>query len=274
MSSNLVQGAIFTIMVIKVADPRDPIFEQDLAAQIARSPRFFEHAPVILDLKDNLGFLDADEFFAVKALLRRHRLVPVGVQNASNAQQRAAAAAELAVFGASNQNRRVEMPAAVAVTAAPIPAPAPMPAPARVPAPAPAVRPTASAAASRSPSATAAAAAATASAGKGKTKLVTQPVRSGAQIYARGADLVVTSSVSAGAEIIADGHIHVYGTLRGRAIAGAAGDGEARIFASRLDAELVSVAGRYLVSENIGPEYRGYPVQVALVDDQLTITKS
>jgi septum site-determining protein MinC len=273
MSSNLVQGAIFTIMVIKVADPRDPIFEQDLAAQIARSPRFFEHAPVILDLKDNLGFLDADEFFAVKALLRRHRLVPVGVQNASNAQQRAAAAAELAVFGGSNQNRRVDMPvtaaAPVAATAPSAPAPAPTPAPA--PAPAPARSP---AAASRSPSAAAAAAAAAASAGKGKTKLITQPVRSGAQIYARGADLVVTNSVSAGAEIIADGHIHVYGTLRGRAIAGAAGDGEARIFASRLDAELVSVAGRYLVSENIGPEYRGYPVQVALVDDRLTITKS
>jgi septum site-determining protein MinC len=268
MSSNLVQGAIFTIMVIKVADPRDPVFEQDLAAQIARSPRFFEHAPVILDLKDNLGFLDADEFFAVKALLQRHRLVPVGVQNASNAQQRAAAAAELAVFGASNQNRRVEMPAAASGSAAPVTA-APVAAPVPAPAPAPA-RPPAPPAASRSPSAAAAAA----SAGKGKTKLITQPVRSGAQVYARGADLVVTSSVSAGAEIIADGHIHVYGTLRGRAIAGAAGDGEARIFASRLDAELVSVAGRYLVSENIDPEYRGHPVQIALVDDRLTITRS
>jgi septum site-determining protein MinC len=107
----------------------------------------------------------------------------------------------------------------------------------------------------------------------GKTKLITQPVRSGAQIYARGTDLVITNTVSAGAEIIADGHIHVYGALRGRAIAGASGDTEARIFASKLEAELVSVAGRYLVSESIAPEFVGQTVQIALVDDRLTIHK-
>jgi septum site-determining protein MinC len=110
--------------------------------------------------------------------------------------------------------------------------------------------------------------------GGAKTKLITHPVRSGAQIYARGADLVVTSTVGAGAEIIADGHIHVYGALRGRAIAGASGDAEARIFTSRLEAELISVAGRYLVSDNIAPDYLGQPVQVALIDDRLTILRT
>ncbi|HYU13638.1 MAG TPA: septum site-determining protein MinC, partial [Stellaceae bacterium] len=104
--------------------------------------------------------------------------------------------------------------------------------------------------------------------------LVTQPVRSGTQIYARGTDLVVTAAVSPGAELVADGNIHVYGALRGRAMAGASGDVEARIFCSRLEAELVSIAGRYLVSEQLPAEQRGFSVQIALVDDQLTITRN
>jgi septum site-determining protein MinC len=107
-----------------------------------------------------------------------------------------------------------------------------------------------------------------------KSRLITQPVRSGTQIYARGADLVVTAPVSAGAEIMADGNIHVYAALRGRALAGAGGDAEARIFCSRLEAELVSIAGHYLVSDQIPPEHRGLPVQIALVDDRLTIERN
>ncbi len=107
-----------------------------------------------------------------------------------------------------------------------------------------------------------------------KSRLITQPVRSGTQIYARGADLVVTAPVSAGAEIMADGNIHVYAALRGRALAGAGGDAEARIFCSRLEAELVSIAGHYLVSDQIPPEHRGSPVQIALVDDRLTIERN
>ncbi|MGC2523410.1 MAG: septum site-determining protein MinC, partial [Stellaceae bacterium] len=94
------------------------------------------------------------------------------------------------------------------------------------------------------------------------------------QIYARGADLVVTAAVSPGAELMADGNIHVYGVLRGRALAGASGDAEARIFCSRFEAELVSIAGRYLVSEQMPPDERGSPVQIALVDDRLTITRN
>jgi len=90
----------------------------------------------------------------------------------------------------------------------------------------------------------------------------------------RGGDLVVTAPVSAGAEIMADGNIHVYGVLRGRALAGAGGNVEARIFCSRLEAELVSIAGRYLVSDQLPPEQRGQPVQIALVDDRLTIERN
>src|SRR5438132_849886 len=103
---------------------------------------------------------------------------------------------------------------------------------------------------------------------------LSEQVRSGTLIYALGTDLVVTAPVSAGAEIMADGNIHVYAALRGRALAGAGGDAEARIFCSRLEAELVSIAGHYLVSDQIPPEHRGLPVQIALADDRLTIERN
>ncbi len=108
-------------------------------------------------------------------------------------------------------------------------------------------------------------------AGATRSMLVTEPVRSGTQIYARGGDLIVLKSVSPGAEIIADGHIHVYGALRGRAIAGATGDGAARIFVKRLEAELVSIAGRYLVSDQIAAEHLGRPAQIMLDDEHMVV---
>ena len=82
-------------------------------------------------------------------------------------------------------------------------------------------------------------------------KLITKPIRSGTQIYAKDTDLVILSSVNTGAEVIADGNIHIYGPLRGRALAGARGDEMARIFCEQCEAELISIAGHYLVKENI-----------------------
>jgi septum site-determining protein MinC len=232
MAGNLVQGALFTVMVVRAGTLRDAGFEDALALQVERSPRFFLNAPVVLDLKGADGFTAEAEFVEAQAALRRHTLSLVGVQNAAPDQIEAAAAAGLASFAptASQPSRRP--PAAAA-------------------APAPAERPARPAA-----------------------RLITTPVRSGTQIYARGTDLVVTAAVSPGAELIADGNIHVYGVLRGRALAGASGDVRARIFCSRLEAELVSIAGRYLVSEQLPPEQRGAAVQIALAEDRLTITRN
>lgn len=89
------------------------------------------------------------------------------------------------------------------------------------------------------------------SSAKEPTKIITKPVRAGTQIYAKDGDLIIMSSVNAGAEVIADGNIHVYGPLRGRALAGAQGDLTARIFSKTLEAELISIAGHYWVSEKI-----------------------
>ena len=102
-------------------------------------------------------------------------------------------------------------------------------------------------------------------------RIVDQPVRSGQQLYARGTDLIIRAPVSAGAEVLADGSIHIYGPLRGRALAGCRGDETARIFCQSLEAELVAVAGNYLVADDIAPEHRAQPSMVRLVDETLTI---
>jgi septum site-determining protein MinC len=102
------------------------------------------------------------------------------------------------------------------------------------------------------------------------TKMITQPVRSGQRIYAHG-DLVILSQVSAGAEILAEGNIHVYGSLRGRALAGVQGDTEARIFCSDLQAELISIAGTYKISEDLNGTVPNRPVQIYLQNNTLII---
>lgn len=102
-----------------------------------------------------------------------------------------------------------------------------------------------------------------------RSKVITAPVRSGQQIYAKGTDLIVLSSVSNGAEILADGNIHVYGSLRGRAIAGASGDTTARIFCSKLEAELISIAGYYKLQEDIAALEQQTSIQVFLEEDHL-----
>lgn len=104
-----------------------------------------------------------------------------------------------------------------------------------------------------------------------KACIINTPVRSGQQIYARNSDLVVVSSVSAGAELIADGNIHIYGMMRGRALAGASGDTDCRIFCMYLSAELLSIAGQYLLSDQIPSRYLGQSIQLSLLDHALTI---
>lgn len=103
------------------------------------------------------------------------------------------------------------------------------------------------------------------------SQMQVQPVRSGQQVYAQGRDLTVCAMVGNGAEVIADGSIHIYGSLRGRALAGARGDVHARIFCREFHAELVAVAGQYRVMESIPEELRGKPVQIWLEHDKLQI---
>ena len=103
------------------------------------------------------------------------------------------------------------------------------------------------------------------------SKVITQPVRSGQQVYAKGGDLIVLAPVSHGAELLADGHIHVYAPLRGRALAGIEGDQQARIFCQSLEAELVSIAGHYWVKEDLKNMNEQQFAQIYLEEERLKI---
>jgi septum site-determining protein MinC len=94
------------------------------------------------------------------------------------------------------------------------------------------------------------------------TMTITQPVRGGQVIYAQRCDLVVLAPVNPGAQVIADGHVHVYGRLRGRALAGARGQADARVFCHSLEAELVSVNGEFLTADDLPEKLLGRPAQV------------
>lgn len=102
-------------------------------------------------------------------------------------------------------------------------------------------------------------------------KMITKPIRSGQQVYARHADLIVVAPVSHGAELLADGNIHVYGTLRGRALAGVMGDKSTRIFCLKLEAELVSIAGYYKLQDDL-PKTEAKATQIFLCDAEIQVS--
>jgi septum site-determining protein MinC len=192
-----------------------------------------------------LGALPQDSatvaFPQLVGMLRGLGMIPVGVRGGSAKQNQAARAMELAVLGDSTRAAR----AAESTTDRSEPAKAPPSADAPPEPPA--------------------------AQGSLGSLLVDRPVRSGQRIYAAGGDLTVVGPVSSGAELMADGNIHVYGPLRGRVIAGLQGELGARIFCRDLQAELVSVAGHYRVSENIPPDLKGRSVQVFLDHEVLRI---
>lgn len=183
--------------------------------------------------------LDADgpvvDLAAVLGAMRAAGMQPLAVIDGALAP--AARAAGLAVLSADIISETASRASATAAAAPPSPPPAPV------------------------------------SAARKPARVVTEPIRSGQQIYADNADLIVLTTVSPGAEVIADGCVHVYGPLRGRAIAGARGDAQARVFCRRMEAELLAVAGIYAVADQMQGALRGTPVQAFLAEGKLKIEK-
>lgn len=223
-----------------------------LAKRMNDAGAFFENEPVVVDATRIEGVID---WTVLLAALREHRLHPVGVI-AEGAQQAAALAAGLSVVDVGTAPQRPasapapeqEVPTAAVipegqaaeVAAAGTPAPAAAEPAAPVPAPA--------------------------------AMVITRPLRSGQRVYARHTDLIVIGVVSRGAEVIADGNIHVYGPLRGKAMAGARGDASARIFTTQLDPELVAIAGVYRVIETgLDPSLQNKPAIISLSGESLQI---
>jgi len=228
------KGGLFTLTVLQLQHGDLTAFEEQLTETLKQAPKFFENAPIVIDLNEYNDSNQVLEFEAMTALMRKLKLIPFGVRGGDSELQGKAVKAGLAVLH-NSLNSSSTPPKAKTQTLEKEAAKDPVI--------------------------------------MTGTRVITQPVRSGQQIYAKNADLIILSSVSHGAEILADGHIHVYGPLRGRALAGIMGNTEARIFCKSMDAELISIAGRYLVNEQLEGHKDAEDLHIYLDDEQLKISK-
>jgi septum site-determining protein MinC len=227
------KGSLVTLSILKPLSTDLSAIDAGLAARVAQAPALFERAPLLLDLAD-LPDAEALDLAGLRALAARLGFVPVAVRGGGELVATAAAALGLGVLGEGRLPPDIEPAQPVAEQEPP---PAAGDHESQVAAPPP-------------------------------TRVITQPVRSGQQVYSRG-DLIVLAGVSPGSELLADGHIHVYGPLRGRALAGLRGNTQARIYCRALEAELIAVAGCFQVAEDIDPALRGRPAQVFLDGEDL-----
>lgn len=220
----------------------------EMQERVQRAPNLFARAAVVLDFGGLSKAPSVEEARALVAGLRDAGVLPVALAYGTrdiDALSQQLGLPLLAKFRAQYEP----------VTTAPANA-APAPPPARRESAAPA-------------KAAKAATPATAASSPGLVQKT--PVRSGQQLYAENRDLTVLTTVGAGAEVISDGSIHIYGALRGRALAGAQGNADARIFCREFHAELVAIAGHYKVLDDVPKELHGKPVQVWLEKEQLMI---
>lgn len=243
MTSNTVsaalefKGRMLSAMRARVLDADLQAIRAQLDEFARQMPRAVQGMPVIVEADAAL------DLAGVLAAMRAVGMAPIGV--AEGALADAAQRLGVAVLPAESASRgrkaaKAELAPAGHAPAAPVETP-----------PVPAVQP-ATVYASR---------------------LLLDPVRSGQQIYVPDGDLTVINAVSAGAEVVADGCVHVYGSLRGRAVAGARGNDQARVFCQRLEAELVAIAGIYLVAEQIPAALRGKPAQAYIENGRLSIVE-
>lgn len=217
-----------------------PALIDEMSDRVQRAPKLFERAAIVLDFGGLSACPNPDDVRQLISGLRSAGVLPVALAYGTDAIEALASALELPVLA---KFRAQYEPATTPAEPAPRNAPA-------------------------------AKAEAHASAPTTALGLIhKQPVRSGQQVYAQGRDLVLTAAVGAGAEVIADGSIHVYAPLRGRALAGAQGDSNARIFCREFRAELVAIAGHYRVIEEMPPELSGKPVQVWLDEGRIQIAE-
>lgn len=249
------EGMVSTVTVLRLLTDDLGAIRKGLSNKIEQMPGFFQDAPVALDLSALEGRDDEEPeenapprrqvpLLALADLLRGLKLVPVGIRHLREARQNEAREAGLGVLRGSGRK-------------------APKP---------------------KEPSAEPAAVAKQAEEDRrngndrrkpdelyGPSMLIRTPLRSGQVVYAEQCDAVVLAHVNAGAELIADGNIHVYGSLRGRALAGAHGNEDARIFCKSLEADLVAIAGCYLRADEIPEARRGKPAQIYLDKEKLVI---
>lgn len=223
------KGRLFTITVIQVLSKDIYAFEQQIEKIVNQAPKLFYKIPVVLDC--SVLQQELTSLLPFFSCLKKFHLYPIGVQGPQSWLVHLAGLQSVPLFQSSSNQDKPVLTEENKKKAEIV---------------------------SKKPDDEYA-----------PTKVITQPVRSGQQIVSKKGDLVVISSVGHGAELLADGNIHVYGPLRGRALAGIAGDKSARIFCTQLDAELVSIAGFYRLRESIPP--MNGPCQIFIQDDRLQI---
>ncbi|WP_431633888.1 septum site-determining protein MinC [Dyella sp. KULCS107] len=240
------------IACVRVRRPDAAALCDELERRVRAAPQLFARAAVVLDLSHLLDLPDDGIVDALLEAVRTAGMLPVGLAYGTSETEALAKRMGLpliAKFRAAYEPEGGSAAAPVAAAAQPAPASA---APAREPIHAAASAPAGPALGAQHHDGA---------------------VRSGQQVYARDRDLIVTGAIANGAEVIADGNIHIYGGLRGRAMAGAQGDEKARIYVSDFRAELVAIAGHYRVFEQIPKDLEGQSVQCWLDGEKLMIAR-
>lgn len=254
-----VRGRFFTAIVLQMARAPDASFFEAVDTMLAQTPHFYANAPFVLDLDRAEDIGPSFDFIGLARELRNRKVTLIGVQNGTIEQNKAALHAGLITLPSGTDvlpDNRKQNGASKAEGAPKAEKPTNENKRHKETGPKePRIREAPPVAAYST----------------GTALLVTEPVRSGQQIFAERGDLVVVASVSPGAELIARGNIHVYGTLRGRALAGVHGDSAARIFCETLDAELLAIAGLYKLSDAIDSSLRSRRVQAFLDDGTLRV---
>ncbi|WP_293268137.1 septum site-determining protein MinC [Neptunomonas sp.] len=224
------KGTAVTAVVMDLYHYSSVEFFEQLKQKIDSAPQFFNASPLVLNLSQYDGVLQAEQLVQVVSSCRELGLQPMACKAVPDKLLSAVRQIGMASLPASNarsteiQSKPVEK---AEVLLEPV-----------------AFRP---------------------------SKVITKPVRSGQQVYAEGADLILMAAVSEGAEVLADGHIHVYGPLRGRALAGVKGDAEARIFCRQMEAELVSVAGYFILNDKLREQCWKQPAHVFLEGESIQV---
>jgi len=237
------KGSMLAITVLELGRNDLEALDRQLAAKVAQAPNFFSNTPLVLALDKLPAGEGAIDLPGLMRICRHHGLRTLAIRANRIEDIAAAIAIDLPVLPPSGARERPLEPEPEVKKPEPAPAPAPAPESALVLEQRP-------------------------------TRIITSPVRGGQQVYAQGGDLVVTAAVSPGAELLADGNIHVYGPMRGRALAGIKGNTKARIFCQQMTAEMVSIAGQYKVCEDLRRDpLWGAGVQVSLSGDVLNITR-
>lgn len=247
------KGGLFPLTLLEISHFQAEDFAEQLRAKAAAAPGFFKQTPVVLNFDDFVGELDALPMADILAICRSQGLLPVALRSGVKSLEEQAQALNLAIMPASRGKPAPELQAEAQAE------------PSAAESNTLDASPVESGQMELSP-------ANHIEIGHQASKIITTPIRSGQQVYAPGGDLIIMAAVSAGAEVLADGNIHVYGALRGRALAGVKGDTSARIFCQSLEAELVSIAGTFKVDEDLRNEHWKTAVQIGRDEGSLCIT--